>query len=237
MLLGSVRYSGPVFCLARPGICPGRVAGAGGVRGGWAPHTASPMGAASGGAGSFTFRLCGIHFDARRALRPIFVLHVFSYRCRSGDDQEWVDGLVNSIDQPFTVVVRSLGVIHGDNGDLINPTHANMWVPHIRAGRIFGVPAGPPCEILRAARYNDKQAPPPIRSAKLPWCANDLSHNQMQQILYANRPLQLTLFFVCNILPAGGRTCRAPCLPDGTYSTRCGVNLGTVRGPVAVPAP
>ena len=100
LLLGSVRYSGPVFCLARPGICPGRVAGAGGVRGGWAPHTASSMGAASGGAGSFTFRLRGIHFDARRALRPIFVLHVFSYRCRSGDDQEWVDGLVNSIDKP-----------------------------------------------------------------------------------------------------------------------------------------
>ena len=94
-------------------------------------------------------------------------------------------------------------------GDMTSNRAVEFWVGQIRAGRVQGLLAGPPCETWSAVRYvlltdEPHKSPPPLRSRTVPWGLQGLSYKQYQQVALGNKLLRVTLRCTLELVRSGG---------------------------------
>lgn len=135
--------------------------------------------------------------------RPIIVLHLFAGRRRPHDIQHEVELAFARVGKD--VLVLSIDMVHGARGDMADPVQVNFWRGHMRAGHIYAVISGPPCETWSIARYQSPDdGPGPVRSIDEPWAISTFSIRQMLQCEIANRLLFVALDLGVEVYAVGG---------------------------------
>ena len=136
------------------------------------------------------------------AFRPteLYFLHFFSGRRRGGDLQEAIE----KIPLPSNTILWVLSLdlqICPRRCNLMCPKQQSQWIRLIRAGRVAGSCAGPPCETWSIARWmpppqqhqQGRRMPRPIRSRSEPWGLLCSSAKEHVQLTVGSVLLQFTL--------------------------------------------
>lgn len=141
------------------------------------------------------------------------VLHAFAGRRRLGDFQHYLDFFAQSLGDGIVLHTISVDiVISARHGDLASRPVQEFWLGEIRAGRIHGFLAGPPCSTWSRARgvalFDDQgievRGPRVVRTCAALWGNRCLSLRELEAVHLGNCLLQFCILALFNVLYIGG---------------------------------
>ena len=123
-------------------------------------------------------------------LRTVVILHMFSGRRRQGGVEEQLR--YRAVWDDVQLMVLSLDIVNGPQGDLRSWQNLLTWVRHVLDGRVLAAIAGPPCESWSPARVHGR-GPGLLRSQAHLWGFAALLPAEAQQVALGSDLLQAAL--------------------------------------------
>ena len=135
--------------------------------------------------------------------RTFCVAHFYCGPRRSGDLQQWAEQMASARRVPLLVL--SVDIVHGRDGDLTDPDTIGRWRAWVRQGAIHAFHGGPPCNTWTRARHRGEPGGPrAVRSVESLWGLPCLSAAEAAAVSVANALLFSLLLLVAEAAAGGG---------------------------------
>ena len=140
--------------------------------------------------------------------RECYYLILFSGHRREGDIATQL-GLLAQDDPHVKLIPVCLDLCIDETlGDLLCPVQQAKWFEMMKAGKVIGLHASPPCETYTDARWlpapEGRSKPRPLRNYSFPWGFEALDWSELRQLRVGNVLFYVAVVYIIMALVTGG---------------------------------